>query len=296
MTGPGRILVVGAGAPLGLRIAELLRARGLFVTGAYRTPGPGVETRILAAGAAALRLELGDTAGLKAQMAAHDAAIFTPILTASLAAAGHLRPDQPALFFSSNNVAVVPQEPLYAQLLRAEGQVRDQAPQAVILRPTMIYGHPRDGNLSRLMRAARRWPVLPCPGAGALQQPIFHADLAAVAVDALLDPDRVGETAAVAGPEAVSRRALYRAVCRAAGRHPPIVPVAVPLALWAANMARKAGRDLPLDVAQLRRARLDKRPVGSGRILTGTPLAQGLATLAAALDAEAGQADGSSAS
>ena len=278
------ILVVGAGGAVGLEIVRALCARGADVTATYRTPRNGAAAAIAAAGGRAVRLDLADRDA--AQMAIEQAGgvIFTPILTVSAPAAALLRPGQAAVFFSSNNVAVDPQAEVYAALLAAEKRVAAAAPQAAILRPTMIYGYPGDGNLSRLMAAMRRWPATPLPGDGrALQQPVYFRDLARAAVDVLFDAGRHGAICAVAGPQAVSARDLYEAAAIAAGAPKRFVPIPVKTAAAALGALERAGMRLPVKAAQLRRSLDDKTPRGEV-ILTETLLAEGLSALAAAMD------------
>jgi nucleoside-diphosphate-sugar epimerase len=55
-----------------------------------------------------------------------------------------------------------------------------------VLRPTLIYGHGRDHNLSRIVGLARRWRVLPLPlRAGGLRQPVHVEDVAGAVLGAL---------------------------------------------------------------------------------------------------------------
>jgi nucleoside-diphosphate-sugar epimerase len=62
----------------------------------------------------------------------------------------------------------------------------------VIVRPTMIYGAPRDRNVHHVIRFAQRWRFLPIPGDGAsLIQPIHYLDLAA-ALATLVDRGGTG--------------------------------------------------------------------------------------------------------
>lgn len=281
----GKVLVAGAGGALGREIVSVLRGRGCAVAAAYRTPREGVEDGLRALGAEPLRLDLADTDQLALTLAAVDGAIFTPILTVSGSAAKCLRVDQRAVFFSSNNAAIDTHTEVYAQLRTAEEAVRQAAPHAAILRPTMIYGYPGDGNLARLMGAMRRWPFVPLPGDGAaLQQPVYYRDLAAVAVDALLDDSAAGRVRPVAGPQAVSQRALYEAVAQAAGVK--LRTVSAPLGLGAAILgaAESAGLRPPVSAAQLRRAAADKTPQGADALLGRTPLEEGLKALVCALD------------
>ena len=277
------VLVAGAGGALGLEIVRILRAGGRAVAGAYRTEREGVCGAIAAAGGEPLKLDLEDAAALRAALEKADAAIFIPILTASAQAARFLRPDQKAVFFSSNNVAIDPQAEVYGRLRAAEEEARAAAPQAVILRPAMIYGYPDDGNLARLMASMRRRLATPIPAAaGALQQPVYYRDLAKIAVRALFDETLRGETRAVAGPQSVTTAALYREAKAASGARTALVPVPTRLLAALAGTLEKAGLKLPVSAAQLSRAGRDKIPQGPA-ILGETPLSEGLKALAADL-------------
>jgi nucleoside-diphosphate-sugar epimerase len=279
----GLVLVVGAGGALGLEIVNALRASGRAVIGAYRTVRPGAVEAIKGAGGDPLKLDLEDASALREALTKADAAIFTPILTNSAPAARLLPPGQPAVFFSSNNVAIDPQAEVYARLLQKEAEVKAAAPQAVILRPTMIYGYPGDGNLARLMASMRRSLATPIPAAAkALQQPVYFRDLARIAVRALDDGTLSGETRAAAGPASVTIAALYAAAKQASGAKTLLVPVPTGFVAKAAETVEKAGLKLPVSAAQLSRAGRDKLPQGPV-ILGETPLTEGLKALAETL-------------
>lgn len=280
-----KVLVVGAGGALGLEIVRALRGRGVRVQATCRSSRDGAGERLAALGADAAVLDLADLDMLEALLADNDAAIFTPILTVSKAAAQLLRDGRPAVFFSSNNVAVDPQAEVYAGLIDAEREVLNAAPAATILRPTMIYGHPGDGNLSRLMLAMRRLPIAPMPGGRALQQPVYYGDLAEIAADALLAPKIDERVFAVAGPAPVSQRRLYKSVARAAGVDPLIISIPAGFLAPAFRLIETMGLKSPVTAAQLARAARDKAPTGAPVILGKTPLEEGLRSLAAALDA-----------
>lgn len=279
----GPVLVAGAGGALGLEIVNALRASGRAVIGAYRTERPGVVEAIKRAGGEPLKLDLEDASALREALAKAAAAIFTPILTASAPAARFLRPGQRAVFFSSNNVAIDLQAEVYASLLQKEAEVKAAAPQAAILRPTMIYGYPGDGNLARLMTSMRRSLATPIPAAAkALQQPVYYRDLARIAVRALFDGALAGETRAVAGPASVTTAGLYDAAKAACGAKTMLVPVPAGFLAGAAAAVERAGVKLPVSAAQLSRVGRDKIPQGSV-ILGETPLADGLKALAETL-------------
>lgn len=286
-----RILIAGAGGALGRETAARLCEAGYETLAAYRTPRDGLEASLRELGATPVRLDLADHGRLDGVLGNIDGAIFTPILSVSAPAAGFLRVDTPAVFFSSNNVAVDPDNDIYARLLRAEQATLAAAPQSVILRPTMIYGYPGDGNLSRLIQGMRRLPFVPMPGDGrAFQQPIYYRDLARIAVEALSAKPMRGGVFAAAGPEAMPQKALFAAAAEAAGADLR----ALPLPLWpmaaAAAFAERLGFQAPVGSAQLRRAGADKTPQGAEAILGRTSLEEGLKALVRALD---GGAEGS---
>ncbi len=279
------VLVAGAGGAVGFEIVRALRADGCDVVATYRTRRDGVDARLSALGARAVRWDMADETRGRALLADVDGAVFVPILTASERAAA-LAPDKRLVFFSSNNIAIDPQAPVYAALRAAEDRVRAVSPAATILRPTMIYGYPGDGNLSVLMRAMRRAPLTPMIGnSRALQQPVFYRDLARAAADLVASDGPAPDTVAVAGPTPVTQGQLYRAVRDAAGGKGALLPVPAPIAGAAARAAAAIGLRPLLTPAQIKRANRDKTPVGDNVLLGATALAEGLRELAGALDA-----------
>ena len=279
-----KVLIVGAGGPLGLEIVRILQASGAAVTATYRTAREGIEETLSSLGARAVQLDLGDAEHTKELLGDANAAVFTPILSIAGRSAALLKDNQRAVFFSSNNVAVDPGNQIYKRLIEAENAVRQAAPQAVILRPTMIYGYPGDGNLSRLMRAMKRFPIVPMPGAGeALQQPVYFKALARTATDVLAAPAAHPRLCAVAGPQPLSQHRLFRAVAKAADAKSVILPLPVAAITPFLKHFEKMGLHLPVSAAQLARTGLHKTPQGNDVILTDTRLEDGLEALAAAI-------------
>lgn len=280
-----QVLVIGAGGALGHEIVRGLRTRDIDVTATYRTPRKDIEEKLTALGARPIRLDINDTDTLAPLIARAKAAIFTPILTISKIAAPFLEPNQSAVFFSSNNAAIDKQAEIYAQLRAAEETVRQDASRASILRPTMIYGYPGDGNLAQLIRAMRRWPMIPMPGNGAaLQQPVFYKDLAAIAVETLLDETAHGRVSPAAGPKPMSQRELYEIAAKAAGARLRTFGLPLGPGAKALVMLERSGLRLPISSTQLQRAAMDKTPQGPSPILGKTSLEEGLSQLAAGLD------------
>ncbi len=276
------VLVAGAGGAVGFEIVRALRVRNCNVTATYRTGRNGLEDRLRALGATPAQWDIADADRGRALLQEVDAAVFSPILTVSEKAAA-LSPDKPMVFFSSNNVDIDPHAPVYEELRAAEERVSAAAPMASILRPTMIYGHAGDGNLSALMRVARRWPLLPMIGNGrAMQQPVFYRDVAAIAADCVEGGG--GGVTAVAGPTVLTQRDLYDEICAAAAARCVILPVPVSLAGVAVGIGRRLGLRTPLTRAQIDRSNRDRTPAHANLRIGDTSLKAGLRELAGALD------------
>ncbi|ARJ70796.1 complex I NDUFA9 subunit family protein [Paracoccus contaminans] len=104
---------------------------------------------------------------------------------------------------------------------RGEAAVLAHRPDAVILRPSVIFG-PDDGFFNKLAGMMRLGPVVPLPGAGALLQPVHVNDVAQAAV--------MGATGAAApgiyelgGPDVMTMREIARMVARVIGRRRVLV-------------------------------------------------------------------------
>ncbi|MCR3955128.1 MAG: NAD(P)H-binding protein [Gudongella sp.] len=69
--------------------------------------------------------------------------------------------------------------------LEAERLVKESNLDYTIIRPTMIYGTPKDRNMWRLVKYLKKLPILPILGDGTyLQQPVYVKDLAWAVVSA----------------------------------------------------------------------------------------------------------------
>lgn len=247
-------IVFGAGGAVGEAAAHALIARGWRVTASLHAQREDVAARLRENGAVVRYDDLEAGGDWATAAEGCDALVFATHLRLTNFALDRLgAPPNRVVAFSSNNVAIQPEAPAYAELAEAERSLRVRHPGAAIIRPTMIYGDPRLPTLTRLMRMARTWPFLPLPGSGgALIQPVFHEDLGRAAAW-LADFDIAG-TFAIGGPDAVTMRALYRAISRAARRRPNIVtvpglalrlasPVLAALNLYTSAQTLRADRD-----------------------------------------------------
>ncbi|MEL8055522.1 MAG: complex I NDUFA9 subunit family protein [Pseudomonadota bacterium] len=97
----------------------------------------------------------------------------------------------------------------------AERLVREVVPEAVVLRPSIVFG-PEDDFFNRFAELASSpvshiAPFLPAIGGGeTLLQPVYVGDVAQAIVAGLTRDDIAGKTYELGGPERYSFKALYR--------------------------------------------------------------------------------------
>lgn len=183
-----RALVFGGSGQVGAAVLDRLRAEGWAVDALSREGRPARD---------GVRWLRGGFGAMPALAPAYDAVLSCGPLDHFArwqAAAGMAAPRVVA--FGSTSLAVKrgsgdgAERELAGRLAAAEDAVfaaaRARGAEAVVLRPTLVYGAGRDQTLSRIAALARRWHVFPLPkGATGLRQPVHVDDLAATAVAAL---------------------------------------------------------------------------------------------------------------
>ena len=206
---------------------------------------------------AAVAWRRGDLAAFDSPHA-HEAALSLGPLDAFAAAVaeGRVRASRIVAFGSTSVHAKAdspdPQErDLARRLADAEAALREACARrgaaCTVLRPTLIWGLGRDASVSRVVRMARRWPVLPLPlDAPGLRQPVHVDDLATAARAALALDGRFAALDLPGGERVAFGTMLGRAVSAGAPRC-RVLPLPWRLARWA------GGRGLPRGLA----ARLD---------------------------------------
>ena len=113
---------------------------------------------------------------------------------------------------------------------QGEQSVREAFPDAVILRPSIIFG-PEDGFFNKFASMARFLPMLPLVGGGHTRfQPVFVGDVAAAIVQALSSPAARGRTFELGGPSIYSFKELLQMILRETGRKRLLVPLPFALA------------------------------------------------------------------
>ena len=97
---------------------------------------------------------------------------------------------------------------------RAEAAVRKLLPQAVILRPGVMFGA-QDSFFTALAMQVRLFPLMPAIGGGKTRfQPVYVGDVAAAVAKTLGNPAALGRTYELGGPEVFAFKDLIRYVCR----------------------------------------------------------------------------------
>lgn len=95
---------------------------------------------------------------------------------------------------------------------KGEAAVLEAFPEAVILRPSIIFGH-GDGFFNRFGAMAKYLPVLPLIGGGHTRmQPVYVDDVATAVCTALEDTTTTGKTYELGGPSVYSFRELLEIV------------------------------------------------------------------------------------
>jgi uncharacterized protein YbjT (DUF2867 family) len=115
---------------------------------------------------------------------------------------------------------------------RATGErlVREQFPQATILRPSVLFG-PDDAFLNRLAAMARATPVLPLFGRGETRlQPVYVGDVAEAVAKVLTTPAARGQVYELGGPRIYTYKALVQLVLAQIARKRLLLPV--PYFVW----------------------------------------------------------------
>jgi uncharacterized protein YbjT (DUF2867 family) len=115
---------------------------------------------------------------------------------------------------------------------RAEGEAaaRDIYPDAVVVRPSVIFG-PQDDFFNRFAAMAQVSPVLPLIGGGQTRfQPVYVGDVAQALATVTSSPEATGQTYELGGPEAYTFRQLMEMMLAEIGKRRFLAPVPWPLA------------------------------------------------------------------
>jgi len=107
----------------------------------------------------------------------------------------------------------------------AEAAVRAIKPDAVILRPSIVFGN-GDGFLNRFASMATMSPALPLIGGGETKfQPVWVGDVAEAIARSVVRTDTAGRTFELGGPEVWSFKQILDYILRETGRRRLLAPL-----------------------------------------------------------------------
>jgi uncharacterized protein YbjT (DUF2867 family) len=105
-----------------------------------------------------------------------------------------------------------------------EAEVRSVFPEAIIFRPSLIFGV-GDEFFNKLGMLARMLPVMPLFGGKTKFQPVYVGDVAEALARAAMGQLKAGRIYELGGPDVLSNRALVERVLRDTNRRNPILPL-----------------------------------------------------------------------
>lgn len=111
-----------------------------------------------------------------------------------------------------------------ASKLQGEEAVLAAFPQAVIIRPSLMFGQ-GDGFFNLMGSLVRILPVMPLISGKTLFQPVFVGDVADAIAKAAQGAVKTGRVYELGGPDVESHKVLMQRILREAGRNPMLVSV-----------------------------------------------------------------------
>ncbi len=106
-----------------------------------------------------------------------------------------------------------------------EAAVLEAFPGAILFRPSIVFGR-EDQFINRFAAMIQMLPIIPVIGSETKVQPVFVADVADAAAEALSHPeDFAGQTFELGGPEVISMGDLNRRIAEMTGRERTFVEV-----------------------------------------------------------------------
>ncbi|MFC1825628.1 SDR family oxidoreductase [Thermodesulfobacteriota bacterium] len=220
----GIYLVLGAGGNLGRRVTVRLISDGHKVRGLVRSHHKAAMVERFGAEAGLFDLEDPDSLTPHLKGVTHiintSYIFFAKNILKVVRNHSELRDGQVRLVFVGSTGVHTRLKSESAERKRiGERVILESGLPFTILRPTMIYGHARDGNISRLIRSFQKIPVFPVFGNGlAMMQPIYIGDVVGAVVNVMERSETRGKIYDIGGPEPMTYRDLLEKVSAASDK------------------------------------------------------------------------------
>ncbi|HTM76702.1 MAG TPA: complex I NDUFA9 subunit family protein [Devosia sp.] len=244
---PQLVTIFGGAGFVGTQLVQLLAQKGYRIRIAVRRPDLAGHTRTLGTVGqiTPIQANLRNVASVQRAVKGADIVInlvavgfergaqtFTAVNTkgaANVAAAARDAGVKALVHMSALGVDIATTS-LYARSkLAGEAEVLKAFPQAVIIRPSILFG--RDDGFFNLMGSlARILPVMPLIGGDSRFQPAYVGDVAEAIAMAAEGQVKAGRIYELGGPEIETHKALLTRILREAGRDRPLLPLSAGIA------------------------------------------------------------------
>jgi uncharacterized protein YbjT (DUF2867 family) len=240
---PKLVTVFGGSGFVGTSVVQLLAARGYRIRVAVRRPDlAGPATMLGTVGQIVpIQANLRNAASVERAVAGADMVVnlvglgiesgkqkFAAVNTegaATVARAAMAAGVKWLVHMSALGVDTAAKVSAYARTkLEGENAVLAAFPEAIILRPSLIFGQ-GDGFFNLMGTLARMFPIMPLISGTSRFQPVYVGDVAEAIVKALDGTVQTGRIYELGGPEVETHQQLLERILREAGRKRPLLPL-----------------------------------------------------------------------